>query len=870
MKDSTWVRFSIRHPKLIFALTGLATLLLASLISMVKVDTDPENMLSLREPVRIFHNQTKKEFTLYDAVIIGVVNEKDPDGVFNPHTLKRIQELTEFSRSLADPRNPEKRVVSREVIAPGNVDSIEQAGLGQVSFSWLMPEAPETREAALKIRDSAMANPLFRGTMVSEDGKALCIYLPLTAKDFAYQVRERVLEKIATFSGDEEYHITGLPVAEDTFGVEMFVQMAVSAPLAMLAILLLMLLFFKHFKMIISPMIVAVVTVICTMGLLIGSGNTLHIMSSMIPIFLMPIAVVDSIHIMSEFFDTYGRTRDREQTLKEVMGHLFLPMLYTSLTSTAGFASLTLTPIPPVQTFGLFVAIGIMLAWLLTVLFIPAYIMILDEKSLADLGQTSKTGAGSSAFMGRHLHWLKNFTFNRAKLILAATALTLMVSGYGISRIEINDNPINWFSKKHPIRVADQVLNRHFGGTHEAFLVLESLEPPLTPAAAAGIIDKKLTRLELPPGEGSRLAAARELLRQTEQEETELEPFLQKVTLEWEKHLDAADDAAYETWVLFLDQLAAVKDRDQIFKQPAVLEYLALLQEHLQKIGVVGKSNSLADIVKKIYLELYEGDPAYYRIPETTGAVAQSLISFQNSHKPDDLFHFVTPDYRKANLWLQLKSGDNQEMEEVIEAVALFFQEHPPPVALSHQWAGLTYINVIWQEKMVKGMIESFLGSFVIVFLMMAFLFRSPLWGILAMAPLTVTIAFIYGIIGFVGKEYDMPVAVLSSLTLGLAVDFAIHFLERSRMAYRKHGSWKGALDEMFEEPGRAITRNVIVIAVGFTPLLAAPLVPYKTVGFFLASIMAVSGIGTMFILPALLRLMESVLFKKFNREKRS
>jgi len=171
---------------------------------------------------------------------------------------------------------------------------------------------------------------------------------------------------------------------------------------------------------------------------------------------------------------------------------------------------------------------------------------------------------------------------------------------------------------------------------------------------------------------------------------------------------------------------------------------------------------------------------------------------------------------------------------------------------------------------MVKGMIESFLGSFVIVFLMMAFLFRSPLWGILAMAPLTVTIAFIYGIIGFVGKEYDMPVAVLSSLTLGLAVDFAIHFLERSRMAYRKHGSWKGALDEMFEEPGRAITRNVIVIAVGFTPLLAAPLVPYKTVGFFLASIMAVSGIGTMFILPALLRLMESVLFKKFNREKRS
>ncbi len=78
-----------------------------------------------------------------------------------------------------------------------------------------------------------------------------------------------------------------------------------------------------------------------------------------------------------------------------------------------------------------------------------------------------------------------------------------------------------------------------------------------------------------------------------------------------------------------------------------------------------------------------------------------------------------------------------------------------------------------------------------------------------------------------------MPVAILSSLTLGLAVDFAIHFLERVRVAYDKAGSWREANIEMFEEPARAITRNVIVVAIGFTPLLLAPLVPYQTVGIF-------------------------------------
>jgi len=132
-------------------------------------------------------------------------------------------------------------------------------------------------------------------------------------------------------------------------------------------------------------------------------------------------------------------------------------------------------------------------------------------------------------------------------------------------------------------------------------------------------------------------------------------------------------------------------------------------------------------------------------------------------------------------------------------------------------------------------------------------------------ATRSVTIALIYGIIGFVGKEYDMPVAVLSSLTLGLAVDFAIHFLERSRTTYKKLGSWSKAIREMFEEPARAIARNVIVIAVGFTPLLAAPLVPYKTVGIFLASIMVISGIATMFILPALVTTLKSIIFRKLQ-----
>ena len=864
------IHFSIERPRTVVAIMIVVTILLGLMVVKVKVDTDPENMLSEDEPVRLFHNEVKKVFDLQDVVVLGVVNETHPDGVFNPETLKRVYELTEFAKTLVDPEHPDKRVVAHNIIAPGTVDAIEQAGLGQVRFEWLMKEPPKTREEARRIRDLAMGNPLLKGTMVSEDGKALAIYLPITEKDFAYQVRKSLLDKTAGFSGDDHFHITGLPVAEDTFGVEMFIQMAVSAPLAMVAIFVLMWIFFRNIRLIVSPMVVAMASVICTMGLLIGTGNTVHIMSSMIPIFLMPIAVVDSIHILSEFFDLYRKNRDRKKTLEQVMNHLFSPMLYTSLTSAAGFASLALTPIPPVRVFGLFVAFGILLAWFLTIVFVPAYVSLMNEKALENFGGgLSSGGQGSGSFINRHLRWLGRFTYARSKVLVAFGLVALAVSGYGISLIQINDNPVKWFEKDHEIRVADRVLNEHFGGTYEAYLVLDNAAKPLSPAEAASGVKKEVRSIL--PADASMLPEADALVDEAlAKAGGSTDFFFERLSEKWDAAADSAPDETYDYWMDGMDAVGKVRNRDQVFKRPDVLNYVAKLEEHLASHGVVGKSNSVVDVVKKVHQELFEGDKERFSVPDSVNGVAQTLISFQNSHKPDDLWHLVTPDYKRANVWVQLKNGDNKDMESTVAAAARFFEQNPPPVPLERHWAGLTYLNVVWQDKMVTGMLESFLSSFLVVLGMMVLLFRSFFWGLLAMVPLTGTIAMIYGLIGYIGKDYDMPVAVLSSLTLGLAVDFAIHFLERSREAYRKAGSWKAASEIMFEEPARAITRNVIVIAVGFTPLLLAPLVPYQTVGVFLASIMAISGAATMFVLPAVITMFEPLLFrtKKANKSR--
>jgi hypothetical protein len=406
--------------------------------------------------------------------------------------------------------------------------------------------------------------------------------------------------------------------------------------------------------------------------------------------------------------------------------------------------------------------------------------------------------------------------------------------------------------------VADRVLNEHFGGTYNAFLVLEAAGDTDQDHRVMQEINSFLAEtvtsrgIDL-TGEWNDIHHAAVTASQADHVEALVDSVLSK--------FGDANEREAELWEEVLVMLEDAEIEGKLFQAPRALDFIAGLQEELTRSGLVGKSNSVTDIVKTVHRELREGDARYFTIPETPEAVAQTLLSYQSSHRPNDLWHFVTPDYRAANIWLQLKSGDNRDMLRVTEHVARYLEANPPPEGTVVNWAGLTYLNVVWQNEMVNGMLMALLGSFVIVFLMMLVLFRSVLWAILAMLPLSVTISFIYGLIGLVGKAYDMPIAVLSALTLGLSVDFAIHFLQRARASYRESGDWRRTVQELFAEPARAITRNAVVIAVGFLPLVASPLLPYTTVGLFLAGIMLVSGLVTLILLPGVMQLLKTRLF---------
>jgi uncharacterized protein len=727
------VELGIQHSGAVIGAVVIAALVLSALMLRVKTDTDPENMLPGDHPVRVLNRSLGDDFGAGDMLAVGIVDDR---GVLEPGA---------FTATLAMVREIE------------GLDGVAVGGVVSFASAVEVGEGPITAGQVDEIVIDVAANPLLAGRVIAPDGTALGIFVTLDAKEDAAQVASQIKRLAADQPGlsDADIFTAGLPLAQDQFGRDMFVQMAILAPLAGLLIFVLMLWFFRSFALVLSAMAVAMLTVIWTMGALIGTGFSLHIMSSMIPVFLMPIAILDSIHVLSEFFDRFPVHRDRRRALTAVYQELFVPLTYTSVTTAVAFGSLVFVPIPPVRVFGGFVAAGVVAAWLFTVVFLPALVMRFDEKRLLNLADRGFEHRGR--LLTGSIAGLRAISLRSPRTVLAGFVLISIAAIPGVAAISVNDNPVRWFRPGTEIRQATEQLNERFAGVYNASLVLDAEDPEslTTPETVAAIEGLQLLWSELP------------------------------VVGSTASYLDVGAQGGGPT--------------------PTGAELSAALDDVLQS-------------------------------PQ--GLLAGTLI---------------TADQTRANVQLLLRDGDNQAMQSVVDATRQQLDRRPLPDGVSAAWGGETYLNLVWQDEMVSGMLAAFAGTLAVVFVLMVILFRSLRWALLAIVPVLASVLIVYGAAGWIGKDYDMPMAVLSTLVLGIGVDFAIHFVQRYRELLAETGAPAAALARFYEEPARALTRNALVITLGFLPMFASTLAPYLVVAFFLSSIMILSWLTTLLVLPSII-----------------
>lgn len=751
--------FSFTHPKPVTYVLVLVTMFFALQFPKIKTDTDPKNMLPATSSVRVYNDKVDELFELHpDVLALGIVNEK---GIFNRGTLQLLSELTEEIKEING-------------VIPEDVTSLTESSnvLEEKETLVVKPavsEIPQTIEEMEKLKSSLTQNPLFSGRLVSYDGTATVIYIPITKQADGKKIASTI-SKMLPKEREEKFYLAGDPVARDTFGSDMFLQMGIFSPIAGMVMFLVLWLMFRNFTLIAANMGTACMSIIWSMGAFIGLGVPVHIMSSMAPVFLMAIST-DTVHIFNEFYFRLRETKNRREAVLQTMNAVARPILFTDLTTAAGFASLATESIIPVKVFGLMVACGTLVILLMSFTFVPAVLALISEEKLS-----SMTSENENASQGNFLSSCATFSIARRKAILLVAGIFLVVSFLGIKKIHVNNNMAAWFKKGSPVREADAVLNKKLAGTASGYIV-------------------------------------------------------------------------------------SVAEHEDEIKNPENLKAIERLQRELETLTEVGKTVSIADVLKRIHRVLHGDDPAYEIIPDSREVIAQYLFLLSMSAKPRDINNFVDPTFTEANMIVSLKTWDADSFEKVVEKAKAF----EGSASLSFKPAGIAYFNSVWNKEVLYGMLRGFITGAVFVFILMTLSFRSVFWGGVATLPLLFTIAVIYGFVGFVRKDFDMPISVLSTLSLGLATDFAVHFVGRFQQRFEEVQNVRDALEWTVKRPGMGIMRNAFLFSAGFSTMIFSPLTPYITVGLFMAGIMLFSAAATLVMLPGIVIVTEKIWNRRKN-----
>ncbi|TAJ23068.1 MAG: RND transporter, partial [Nitrospirae bacterium] len=364
--------FSLDRPKLVLGAALLITLAFLSQLPKVQTDTNPKNMLPPTSEVRVWNDDVDRTFALYeDTIVVGITH---PQSVLNQDTLKRVRDITAEILTL-------KGVAGRDVSSLTTIDNVTAVG-PDLKVAPLVMNIPQSDAAIQALRKSLFENPLFVDRIISRDEKTTAIYVPLEKGANGKEVADRIREIIARYPGEERYYVAGDPVARDTFGTEMFKLMGIFSPMAGMIMFIVIYAMFRNLAPAATMMAVAMVAIIWTMGLGIGLGFPIHIMSSMVPVFLMAIAT-DSIHIFNEFYFRIREKKDKRTAIIETMQAVGRPVRYTALATAAGFAVLLLMQSVPVRVFGGLIVFGTITLRLFSFSLIPAILTFVREDKIS-------------------------------------------------------------------------------------------------------------------------------------------------------------------------------------------------------------------------------------------------------------------------------------------------------------------------------------------------------------------------------------------------------------------------------------------------------------------------------------------------------
>lgn len=329
-------------------------------------------------------------------------------------------------------------------------------------------------ETLEKTRQAALANPLFVNTLINPQATATNIQVEFTLADddstgllAAYKALTRITDSTG-FQGN--IYLSGQPIIASQLDSTMERDNSLFFPIVILLVSISLYLSFNKLLAVVIPLTISLITIVWTFGTMALVGIEINIVSTSLPVFLMTIAVSDSVHFISIYSLNVKKGLDRKEALRFTFNQLWLALLMTSLTTALGFLALANTNLTIIQEFGIFVAIGVMYAFIITVMVLLPWLASSNtKKSAVDSNEARIVTLVSDYFVK-----INHFIFQHKLKTTALYVALFTASIFYASKVTIEYETIGSFKESTRIHQDDNAVIRLFGGSLPANIWLKS------------------------------------------------------------------------------------------------------------------------------------------------------------------------------------------------------------------------------------------------------------------------------------------------------------------------------------------------------------------------------------------------------------
>ncbi len=429
----------------------LITLITGSAVFKLQIDPSMETLFNKKSPEYLYFREYSERYGSDQMIAVAM---SAPD-IFTSANLKTLKELTDEISHLAH--------VER-VLSLSTAMDIKHKFLG-IKTVPVYEGVLEGQKSLEEVRREVLSNELFLNNLISKNGKVanILVYLKPSGNDvhLSGECIEQMRKLLLSHEKDGiKFYIAGSPVEQYDFIKLIRRDQFTFVPMITILLILTTYIIYRSVACTILAMSIVFMTLCWTMGSIAILGQQLNLMTSLLAPVIMIVSVINSIYLMNLFFEIRQHQHSLKEAVASTIEQLGEPCFLTHFTAILGFVSLTITPVPAIQSFGVFAALGTFFSYIVELVLTPLLLPILPYRLIGN-------EKPQDHFFNRVLvGFLERLDFRWKWWILALTAVVIFFSVKGISRLEVDTNMIKQMKPDLPLAISTRFIDDNLTGVY--------------------------------------------------------------------------------------------------------------------------------------------------------------------------------------------------------------------------------------------------------------------------------------------------------------------------------------------------------------------------------------------------------------------